>query len=186
MGSPAAEALVAVTVRLMAAFGSSTSGSSPRLLIETPDGVKYFDVVSLSACPSRNGITVCTEPLPNVRSPDQRRAAVVAQRAGDDLGARCGPAIDEHDDRRAVECIARGRIHLEPRIGRAAFGADDHARVDELVRHVGRGLQHAARIAAQVEHETAQTERPAGRSDASARSRSAGVESLNCVIRTYP
>ena len=45
------------------------SGSMPRSWMDVPAGVKYRDVVSFSAWPSRSGITVCTEPLPKVRSP---------------------------------------------------------------------------------------------------------------------
>jgi hypothetical protein len=86
----------------------------------------------------------------------QGRALVIAQRAGDDLRTGRGTAVDQHDQRRAVQRIAGGGIELEARLGRAALAAYDDSVLQELVGDGGRGLQHAARIATQIEHQASQ------------------------------
>ena len=87
---------------------------------------------------------------------DEPRAMMILQRAGDDLRCRGRAAVDQHDERRAVQVVAGLRIHLEACIGRATVGSDDQAVVEKYVRHADRRFEHAARIVAQVEHQPAQ------------------------------
>ena len=83
-------------------------------------------------------------------------APVVAQRPGDDLGGGSGTLVNKHGDRRTKREVARHRLHAEARLLRAAFRRDDDAFLEERVRDFDRGIQDAARIVAQVEHETTQ------------------------------
>ena len=102
------------------------------------------------------GMIVCTEPLPNERVPSTRRAAMVLQRAGDDLRRRGRAAVQEHDDRLAVDQIAGAGAEALHLVGMAAAGGDDLAPVEEGVGDEHRLVEQPARIAAQVEHEALQ------------------------------
>ena len=98
----------------------------------------------------------------------ERRAVIILEGAGDDLGGRGGAAVHQHHDRRALQRIARRRAHFEFRFGRAALGAHDQARIEKRIRHRHGRFEHAARIVAQVEHQSLQR-----RADSSCASRRA-------------
>ena len=55
--------------------------------------------------------------------------------------------------RRAAQQIAGRRIHAESRLGGAAVGGDDHAALEKAVGDFDRGLEHAARVVAQIDDE---------------------------------
>src|SRR5262245_28500660 len=85
---------------------------------------------------------------------DHDRAAPVLERARDDLGRRRAALVDEHHHRQGgirLLCVRREAHVLVPH---APLGVDDQlAVVDELLGHLDRRGQEAARIVAQVEDE---------------------------------
>ena len=83
---------------------------------------------------------------------DQLRAAVILERAGHDLGGRCGAPVDEHHERRAIEQITGSSVHAEPRVGGAPVGGHDHPVIEKGVGNGNPRLEHSAGIVAQVEH----------------------------------
>ena len=58
---------------------------------------------------------------------------IILEGAGDDLGRRGRAAIDQHHDGRAVQRVARGRVHLEFGFRRASLGGHDDAAIKERV-----------------------------------------------------
>ena len=123
--------------------------------------MKYFDVVSFSAWPSRSGMTVCTDPLPNVRSPISvaRPWSRSAPATISDPDAE--PPSTSTTSGAPASASPGGGGHFETRLGRAPVGAHDHAGIEEVVGDAHRRLEHAAGVAAQVEHEAAQRRRNA-------------------------
>ena len=78
---------------------------------------------------------------------------MVLQRAGDDLRGRGRAAVDQHHDRRAIEHVTRRGLEFHLGIRHAALGVDDQPLVEEGVAHADGGIEHAARIVAQIEHQ---------------------------------
>ena len=78
---------------------ATTDGSSPTPVMSAPAGVRYLAVVSLRAPPPTSGAIVWTERLSEGALADQRRAVVIHESAGDDLGRARAAAVDEHDER---------------------------------------------------------------------------------------
>src|SRR5712671_7058406 len=92
--------------------------------------------------------------LAESRASHELRTMVVFEGAGDDLRRRCRSTVDQYHDRRAIERVAGRRIHFELGLRRAPFLRHDDALVEESVGYRDRGLEHAARIVAQVEHQS--------------------------------
>src|SRR5690606_11774056 len=82
---------------------------------------------------------------------DERSAAMVLERARDDLGCGRGAAVDEHDERHGLEDVAAARVALEPGLPGPSAAADDQPVGEEQIRDVDRGFEHAAGVIAQVE-----------------------------------
>ncbi len=83
-------------------------------------------------------------------------AALVLQRAGDDFRRGGAAAVDQHHERHvgSDRLAAGGEAHLG--VGQAPFGVDHQAALQEGVGHGDGGLQHAARVVAQIEHQALQ------------------------------
>ena len=80
------------------------------------------------------------------------RALMILQGAGNDLGGRGRAAIDQHDDRLAVDEVAAACVVALDVVGPAAAGGDDLAAIQERVANRDRLIEQAARIVAQIEH----------------------------------
>ena len=81
---------------------------------------------------------------------------MVLETAGDDLGGAGALAVDEHGER---ECIRFGRVrrlHLAGLDGAAAHRNQRLARLEEQGAGLQSGRQQAARVLAQVEHQSLQ------------------------------
>ncbi len=78
---------------------------------------------------------------------------LVLQRAGHDLGRRGGTAVDQHHQGPAVEVVAAGGVELMVGTRVAAADADDRALFQQRVGDVDRGVEHAAGVVAQVQHQ---------------------------------
>ena len=91
--------------RVSGSSAATTDGSSPRLVMSAPAGVRYLAVVSLSAPPPRSGATLCTEALPNVRSPTSTARSWSTRAPATISAALALPAVDE-DDERQLGCVA--------------------------------------------------------------------------------
>ena len=87
---------------------------------------------------------------------DDGRATMILQSTRHDLGCGGRARVDQHHQRRAVEIVARLRVHFETCIGCAAVRRHDHAFVEECIGHTDGRIEQAARIVAQVEHQSAQ------------------------------
>ena len=79
---------------------------------------------------------------------------MVLQGAGDDFRGRGGTAVDQHYQRRVAKQGARGGTELHLGVTDAALGVDDQALVEEGVGDFHRGVEHAAGVVAQVQHQT--------------------------------
>jgi hypothetical protein len=105
-------------------------------------------------------MTDCTLPLAEGARAHERGAAVVLQRAGEDLRGAGAVLVHEHHDgeRRAR---ARGvRAGLVLRGAVAPPGRDDDPALQELVGHEDRLVEQPAGVVAEVQHEA--LEAPAG------------------------
>ena len=80
-------------------------------------------------------------------------AAMVLQRAGDDLARRGGAAVDQHDQRQAAGHVGAAGVPALALVGVAGAGGDDLAVGDEVVADVDSGIEQAAGVVAQVEDE---------------------------------
>ena len=87
--------------------------------------------------------------------PDDERAVVILERAGDDLRRGSRAAVDQHDHRVVgLGALGDGFLHVALRwIVRR--GRDDHAARQEGVRDAHRLVEQAARVVPQVEDEAA-------------------------------
>ena len=111
-------------------------------------------MVSLSAALSgRSGEDELHAALAERRLADDDGAVVVLERAGDDLARARARAVDEHRERVVRLGALAVRDLLFAPLARVADGGDDGPVVDELVGDLGRLIEQAARVAAQVEHE---------------------------------
>src|SRR6266404_829687 len=108
----------------------------------------------LDGAVSRQGNDGLYRALAESRASHELRAMVVFERTGDDLRRRRRSAVDEYHDRRAVERVAGRRIHFKCGLRRAPLGGHDDARVEKGIGDRYRRLEHAARIVAQIEHQT--------------------------------
>ncbi len=78
---------------------------------------------------------------------------MILQGAGHDLRGRGATAIDQHDQRHPFAGIGRIGVEAQLGIGDAALGVDDQALGEEVIGNLHRGLQHAAGVVAQVQHQ---------------------------------
>ena len=83
--------------------------------------------------------------------PDQGRALVIVQRAGHDLGRRGRSAVDQDDERLALDEIAGSRREALRFLRGAAPGRDDLAARQERAGHGNRLIEQPARVIAQVD-----------------------------------
>src|SRR5439155_6145304 len=83
---------------------------------------------------------------------DDGAPLVVLQRACDDLRSRSRAAVDQHDERLAVDEIAGPGVEALGLLRVAAAGRDDLAPLQKRIRHRDRLIEQSARIIAQVEH----------------------------------
>ena len=83
---------------------------------------------------------------------DDDAAAVVLDRAGEDL-ARTGAELVDHHHQRAFPDHARLRVVVRLRAAVRAFHLDDRAVVDEQAGHVDGFGQRAAAVPAEVDHD---------------------------------
>ena len=74
---------------------------------------------------------------------DDDAPAAVLQRACDDFGGTGRTGVDHHHQRLAVEFVTRGGLELAAAAFVATLHADDHAVIEEHVRHLHRGVEHA-------------------------------------------
>ena len=88
------------------------------------------------------------------RAPDDDGSAVILQRGGEDLAGAGRTVVDEHDERESGPPGAALVRHVDDGIA-TALGRDDGTFRDEAARDLDRRDQHAARVAAQIEHERA-------------------------------
>src|SRR5207302_10931410 len=94
------------------------------------------------------------------RGADDDRAAVVLERAGDDLAGAGGAAVDEDHDRIVrLGVLGVGALDLGVAAA-AALGGDDDAVEEEPVGDLHRLLEEAAGVVAQIENQA--LEPPAG------------------------
>ncbi|KAG1437410.1 hypothetical protein G6F56_013120 [Rhizopus delemar] len=84
---------------------------------------------------------------------DHAGALVVAQRAGQHFRGTGRTGIGQHHHRCALQQVAGGRVEPCVADADAAAGADDVALVEQIIGHLHRGGQQAARVAAQVQHQ---------------------------------
>src|SRR5207247_872867 len=82
---------------------------------------------------------------------DHDRAAMVLQRAGDDLRRRRRPAIDKHDDPLAVGEIAGMGIVALRLLGIPAASRDNLAALEKGVGDGDRLVDEPARVVAKIE-----------------------------------
>ena len=80
----------------------------------------------------------CTEPLPNDRSPDDRAAAVVADRGGENLAGRGAVAIDQHHQRHPPRAGPVGTVVEVLALAPAAGARRYFPGRNELVRQLDR------------------------------------------------
>ena len=81
---------------------------------------------------------------------------MILERAGHDLGGRCGATVHEDDERRAIEEVTGSGVHAEPGIGGAPVGGHDHTVIEKGVRNGDTGLEHSSGVVAQIEHQALQ------------------------------
>src|SRR5215471_19574251 len=82
---------------------------------------------------------------------DDRRPAVILERAGHDLGRGRRAFIDQYNDRFSVGQIAAARVIALRVFGPAATGGDDLAAGKEIIGDGDRLVQEAARVVPQVD-----------------------------------
>src|SRR6202790_2757443 len=99
--------------------------------------------------------------LAEYRSAHELRAVVIFEGTGDDLRRRRRSTIYQHHDRRAVECVARRRIHFKFGLRRASFRGHDDPGVEKGIGDRDGRLEHTPRIVAQVEHQPLERRRVA-------------------------
>ena len=87
------------------------------------------------------------------RLADDQGAIMILQRAGDDLRRRGRIAVHQHHDRILQVRSMRRAIDLI-REGASTLRNDDLALLQKLVAHIDGLVQQAARVAAQVDHQT--------------------------------
>ena len=80
-------------------------------------------------------------------------AAMVLQRAGDDLGRRGRPAVDQDDDGKPVGDVARLGVEALGLVGPARPRRDHLAAIEEGVRHLDRLIEQPARVVAEIENQ---------------------------------
>ena len=80
-----------------------------------------------------------------------QRAAVILQRAGDDLRCRSRAGVGQHDHRQSVRHVAGPRIIALDIVLAAAALRDDLAAVEEVVGDVDRLVEQPARVGAEVD-----------------------------------
>jgi hypothetical protein len=62
--------------------------------------------------------------------------------------------LNQHDERRAVDEVAVRGVHAEARLGGASVRRHDDTRAQEVIRDRHSGVEDAARIVSQIEHQT--------------------------------
>ena len=91
-------------------MSTTTSGVTPTPSSWAPPGDTKRCSVTCSTEPSGSVIWVATPTLPAVLLPTSCADLGFLQRRGEDLGARGAVAIDQHDQRHAVEQVERLRV----------------------------------------------------------------------------
>ena len=116
--------------------------------------MKYLAVVSRSPEPSDSGMMVCTEPLPKLWVPSTTARPQSWSAPATISDAEALPWLTSTTIGKSVKhpLGVRGEAHVL--VAHAALGVDHElAGLEELLGHLDRGGEQAARIVAQVEHE---------------------------------
>ena len=140
-----------LVILVATAAGRRCRGRSRRPEPSGPTACSSAAMVSRSARLRAGLETLWTEPLPKLLLAHDERAAVVLQRAGDDLGRRGAAGVDQDDDRQAVRHVARLGVEAFDVVLVAAALGDDLAALEEGVADLDRLVEQAAGVGAQVD-----------------------------------